>query len=48
MSSGNAESYEELEFDIETLPVRKARELEQYVKKSFSAIDAKNKQRDSY
>lgn len=35
------ENREELEFDIETLPVKKARELEGYVKNIFNNIETK-------
>lgn len=39
-----AQEKDELEFDIETLPVRKVRELERYVKNKLKAV-AKNNQR---
>jgi len=44
VSGGNgSKSNEELEFDIETLPVRTARELEKYVKSKVSSLQKKKK-----
>ena len=48
MGGGNSNEEDNLDFDLESVPTRKARELEHFVRKSFSEMDAKYKHNPAY